>query len=356
MKREREYPGIDWFRLPAALMVIAIHTAPFSKISGSLDFLLTYCLGRVAVPFFLMTTGYFVLAPAVSGSLPGGAGEGAVRNRETGRMRRFLKKNILLYLAVSLLYLPLTVYAGNLPGSLTEAVRDNLFDGTFYHLWYFPAAIVGSGIVYVLLRVCSLRTAGILTVCAYLAGLFGDSLYGAVQAVPALQTFYGAVFAFSSYTRNGIFYAPVFLLMGVVLRGNPAPKNAVLTDTALLAASAVLMMAEGYSSFYLGLQRHNSMYLFLLPVMYFLYRLLLRAGGKAPVWGRSVSMIVYVIHPAVIVALRGAAGAAGLEKILVENPLTQFVCVSGVSLAAALAAERVMRILAAGRMKRTEEM
>ncbi|HJA65116.1 MAG TPA: hypothetical protein H9955_02275 [Candidatus Mediterraneibacter cottocaccae] len=335
MRRGKEYAGIDWFRLPAALMVIAIHTAPFSKISESLDFLLTYCLGRVAVPFFLMTTGYFVLAPACSGGL-----------------RRFLKKNVLLYLAVTLLYLPLTVYAGNLPESLAGAVRDLMLDGTFYHLWYFPAAILGSVIVSVLLRVCSFRAAGVFAVCAYLVGLLGDSLYGAAQAVPVLRAFYGGIFSICSYTRNGIFYAPVFLMMGVMLRRSEKMRGPEKMadrrgeqrrNTVLLMISSVLMMTEGYLSFHFGLQRHNSMYLFLLPVMYFLYRLLLSMKGNAPVWTRSCSMLVYVIHPAVIVALRGAAGAAGLETVLVENPLVLFLCVSVISFAAAMAAGWVYR-------------
>lgn len=62
----KNYAGIDYFRLAAALMVVGIHIGPFSGWSKDADYLLTYCLGRIAVPFFLMTTGYFVLAPYVS--------------------------------------------------------------------------------------------------------------------------------------------------------------------------------------------------------------------------------------------------------------------------------------------------
>ena len=54
---------IDYFRVVAAFFVIAIHTAPFSSIEPRLDAVLTYGLCRIAVPFFLMTTGYFVLGP-----------------------------------------------------------------------------------------------------------------------------------------------------------------------------------------------------------------------------------------------------------------------------------------------------
>ena len=52
---------LDLFRIVAAVLVVAIHIAPFELISGNVDLAFTYILGRIAVPFFLMVTGYFVL-------------------------------------------------------------------------------------------------------------------------------------------------------------------------------------------------------------------------------------------------------------------------------------------------------
>ena len=56
-----EYPSIDKFRMIAALFVVAIHVAPLSSYHEKADFFVTYCLGRMAVPFFLVVTGYFTL-------------------------------------------------------------------------------------------------------------------------------------------------------------------------------------------------------------------------------------------------------------------------------------------------------
>ena len=52
--------ALDRFRLVAAVLVVAIHTSPLTTWSAVGDFWLTRVLGRVAVPFFLMTTGYFL--------------------------------------------------------------------------------------------------------------------------------------------------------------------------------------------------------------------------------------------------------------------------------------------------------
>ena len=89
----------------------------------------------MAVPFFFMVTGHFVLGP--------GAG-GAEGLRPRGRQ---IKKILLLYLIAVVLYLPIGWYAGHYQalGPL-DVVRLLVFDGTFYHLWYFrlrPGAVGG---------------------------------------------------------------------------------------------------------------------------------------------------------------------------------------------------------------------
>ena len=63
MGYRKNYGAVDNFRLAAAFLIVAIHTSPLQSFSEVADFLVTYCVGRVAVPFFLMVTGFFVLAP-----------------------------------------------------------------------------------------------------------------------------------------------------------------------------------------------------------------------------------------------------------------------------------------------------
>lgn len=348
--------GIDGFRIAAAVMVIAIHTAPLSGISEDLDFVITYCLFRTAVPFFFMTTGYFVLAPWIWGG-----------EKDRRKVRRFLKSTALLYLVSTVLYVPAAVYSGGAPEDGAALAKQIFFDGTFYHLWYFPAVILGCLIVMALLRCMTAEGAFVLAAAAYVFGAGGDSWYGLAAELPGMGRAYDAVFAFSSYTRNGIFYAPVFLLLGVLIRRRELPgendpaaegkragersagkrsaqekrkeQTRIRTGSAV---SAAVVLAEGALTYACGWQRHNSMYLALVPLMYFLFRLLLIVPGNAPAWARDISMLVYVIHPAVLIGLRGVSGAAGLDGLLVENTLVQFLSVTGASFAAA-AAIRLIR-------------
>ncbi len=315
-----QYKGIDGFRLAAAVMVVAIHTAPFSVWSDTMNALLTCCAFRVAVPFFFMATGFFVFGPVLAGEEKG---------RE--RVKRFEWKHLRLYLSAILLYLPVNVYAGSLPANPGEAVKMLLFDGTFYHLWYFPAVMLGGLILLALLRL-SIRCAAVCSGAAYLLGVLGDSWYGIAGEIPVLKPFYDLVFSVSSYTRNGIFFAPLFLFLGALAFRRRLSKKACLAG---LAVSFPLMLLEGWLTYSWKLQRHNSMYGMLPVVMVFLFQLLCRGGleKRKPntEWMRSCSACVYLIHPAVIILLRGAAKWMGKTQQLIENSLAEFVLVCLIS-------------------------
>ena len=176
MRSKPNYGSLDRFRMLAALLVVAIHTSPLTSVSEGADFFLTRILARIAVPFFFMVTGQFV----ASGLLkpPG----------KVARYHKFLKKTALLYAFSILLYLPIGVYAGHYEDmTFSAGLRMLLFDGTFYHLWYFPACILGMLLVRLMSRFLSLQGMTAVSAVLYVIGLFGDSYFGLVQKAPALN-------------------------------------------------------------------------------------------------------------------------------------------------------------------------
>lgn len=58
----KNYTGIDYFRFIAALLIIAIHTSPLGSFSETGNFIFTRIVSRVAVPFFFMTSGFFLIS------------------------------------------------------------------------------------------------------------------------------------------------------------------------------------------------------------------------------------------------------------------------------------------------------
>jgi len=322
MKNAQGYGGIDRFRLVAALLIVGIHTSPLSSVNENLDFWVIHIFARIAVPFFLMVTGYFLLPQILSKG-----------NRNVKPLIGFAKKTGLLYAGATLLYLPISIYSGYYSeGNVAvNLIRNIIFDGTFYHLWYLPASIIGVLLLYLLGRKISLRVILSIAGFLYILGLLGDSYYGVVSGIPFLSAVYSAGFCIFSYTRNGLFYAPIFLAMGAALAKSKYQSNARVSIIGF-AASMLLMLAEGSVLHHFDFQRHDSMYIALIPSMFFLFQFLLALKGKAAPLLRDVSMLVYILHPFFIIAVRGAAKVTGLTGLMVENSLIHYFAVCLLSL------------------------
>lgn len=316
---------VDRFRPVAASMVIAIHTGPLAGVSPMLNEALVYGVFRVAVPFFLMVVGRYVLAPFLA-HLPG----------SRDRMRRYALRAVAAYLLATAAYLPLMAYAGNLPASAPAFLRWLLVDGTVYHLWYFPALVLGLAICRLLSRLGA-RSALAAAAVLYLVGTGGDSYFGAVAAAGPLEPLYGALFSCVGYARNGLFYAPLFLMLGSASRS--AEEGVRACDGALLAASLLAVATEACLTSALGWQRHDSMYLSLPLASWFLFRILLSARPRARCPLDAVapaSEAVYLVHPYAIVAVRGAAR---LVPVL-ASPAPLFSAALALSFAVAMGASR----------------
>lgn len=110
----KQYSSIDVAKLICAIMVIAIHTQPFSRYiwldrgAGIIT--------RLAVPFFFVTTGFFL------------------NFSDAKKVRKYVVRLIVLYIIWTIVYLPFSF------SSLS--VKKFLITGIVEHLWYLPAAIV----------------------------------------------------------------------------------------------------------------------------------------------------------------------------------------------------------------------
>lgn len=337
MKSGQNYGGLDRFRILAAILVIAIHTSPLESYSADADFFLTRILARAAVPFFFMVTGQFVLSPQLASRTRAPGTVRFSRRREQRAVWSYLGKLALVYGGCVAVYLPLGIYAGHYRGlTLGKAVQMLVFEGTFYHLWYFPACMLGILLVTLLGRFLGLRGTLLVSGALYVIGLLGDSYYGVAQRIPALSGVYDVIFQISPYTRNGLFFAPLFLALGCLMGGG---RQKACRDHLWLwscfVLSFVLMSKEGFLLRRLGFQRHDSMYVFLVPVMIFLYKILLSIRGRSVKRLRSISTWIYIVHPAMIVAVRGAARIVHMTELLVDNSLIHYAAVTVLSIAAA---------------------
>ena len=340
MRRRKNYGAVDNFRLIAAFLIVAIHTAPLESFSETADFLVTYCIGRVAVPFFLMVTGFFVLAPYQKAM-----GRNLHQAEQASlKVKKFLKKTAVLYAAATLLYLPVKIYAKQCSPGPGGWLKEIFFDGTFYHLWYLPAVLLGCLLLLGMMRFISPMAISMVVFWLYLIGTAGDSYYQLVSQVPALKIMYQGIYCISSYTRNGIFFAPLFLWMGVLLANGKVEIEAQKAAPGL-AISMAGMLAEGFFTWTMEWQKHNSMYLTLMFVMFFLFELLLGLECNSVPLVRDLSMCIYVIHPIGIILVRGLAGALKMTELLVKQSLVHYLLVCVVTLAISFGAALAMKLI-----------
>ena len=248
-----------------------------------------------------------------------------------------------------MIYLPVNVYMGEFQSK--DAVKTILtgifFRGTMYHLWYFPAVILGVWIVYFLFKTLGKERTYIVVGGLYFIGIFGDSYYGIIQGNILLENLYHVIFRVFGYTRNGLFYVPIFLVLGAWLSREQTIEKwkSVMGEV----FSFIGMIAEGIILHTFDLQRHDSMYIFLIPYMIYFFRLLLLWTGERNKDVGKISLCIYIIHPLVIIGIRGMAKILHLEEVFIQNSICNFAAVTVFSVAIAVG-------IIYGRRKESESM
>lgn len=311
--------GIEQFRVLLAMMVVAIHCLPLLRLWPDGDILITLTLFRIAVPFFFMISGYYVFSDL------------ATQNSYPARQRvwHFIKKQLQVYLIATLLFLPLAWYSGmlglNMP--LGTFIQTLLVNGILYHLWYFPAIITGSLLVMGLLVRFSFKQVFFMAIGLYVIGLGGDSWSGLAAQTP-LASFYSLIFQLLAGTRNGIFFAPLFLLLGVLAR-RFAQKSASPHRYSYLMISLICLLLESYLLHHFTTPKHDSMYIFLPFVLLFLFPIIQQ--WQAPmIWKQAgrLSLWLYLLHPYTIAVTHFLS-----QKLpLLQNNLINYFVVLGLTI------------------------
>lgn len=376
--------GFDYFRLAAALLVVAIHTSPLMSIHEDADDILVQIFARIAVPFFIMVTGYFLLSEYLEGrnqrihfgkavSAPKEGRDGieneiGIRSegRSLSRIWRALRKLLLLYGCAVLLYLPVNWYSGKLDGYTAldylgclifpfgsngsyRIMQSLIFRGTFYHLWYFPGIIIGILLVVLLAHRLPYSVVSVVSILLYVIGLLGDNYYGFIPKTGRWSTIYEAIFYVCGNTRNGFFFVPVFLVMGAGIgmaqrmqmnrerqAGHGRTLKARYGNTIYLGLFLIMyacMLIEGIliKNYDLG-NGYKCMYIFLIPCMFFLFQFLKLLPVRPRPVLRSIATIIYIIHPICILLVRGAAKILHMEDYLVSQSLIHYLAVCVLSM------------------------
>lgn len=204
-------------------------------------------------------------------------------------------------------------------------------DGTFYHLWYLPATLIGISLVYIIYKYCSLKLGFILVIILYIIGLGGDSYYGSSIQIPILKSLYNSIFQFCEYTRNGLFFAPIFLWLGAYIAQHQR-RISRYHWYITLCISFLFMAGETIILNSYNIPKHDAMNIFLPMSMYLLFMIIISYTGQRYPRCKDLSLMIYIIHPMMIVVTRMLGKILHLETYFIDNHLIHFCIVTLLSI------------------------
>lgn len=296
MKAER-YAGIDLLAFLFSIAVILVHCGRLVE-NPILHFFLKSGIGRLGVPFFMITGAYFYHQ----------------KSRENNNYpQKYYRRMVKLYLLWSIIYFPLflnfliqndfsMIY---LPIALLLAL---MYTGVWYHLWYIPNFLMPLFVIDRLYKKVAGRIAVLFGVSLifYLIGSV-ETYSGYMKGSEVHQFFmqYKSVFL---TTRNFLFYSPIYILIGFILADYFS--NRFRHAKILFCGATVLWLAE----LWLIYQRQGSDKNFIVSTILLIPLLFLLARDSRIDFYHShllseMSAYIFFAHPFIIEVIRWVGNA-----------------------------------------------
>lgn len=278
-----ENTTVDIIKFIMAILVIGIHTEPFS-----FNIWLDRGYGiitRLCVPFFFIIGAYYFF----------------LRNKP---LKKYLMRILGLYVLWSIIYLPFDI-TRLCQMDVPSILYRYLWAGNEHALWYLWGTITATLIVYFLRKKLSTWTVLLISSLFLIVGCLGStwsplmnqlSIGGIIQIVNTLGC------------RNGLFYASVYVALGMYI----AKKNTEpISEQKNVLGFIVSMLCLVVESIFCILVLHTDttiLWISVLPASYFLVRITLsvdlRISKLTAVFMRKVSTLIFVSHSLFIELLR----------------------------------------------------
>ena len=244
-KNTTYYGMIDVLRLVFAIMVVSIHTMAFQSINEDLRIATSMGISRLAVPFFFLTSGYFLYN----------------RIKLEIEPKATLKRLLILYISWVLIEI-ITLFPmvlSNLGAPPIILIERLLFIGITGSLWYISSLIMAIVIVSPLLKRDKIFPLLVIGLILYLFGMTGDTYYGLFEKtmVNPLVKGYTSVFMLP---QIGITESILFVSLGALI--NKYKLNEKIKNAGLLSIiSIILLLVETFVLNKSGIAKDANMYL-----------------------------------------------------------------------------------------------
>lgn len=257
MSPSKRFPALDIVKFIMALLLVCAHYASeFGQFPGLID--KAFSIYIIAVPFFLSCSAFLFFY------------------KERSSIKGYIIKIAKMYGAWSAVYFVFVVLDWIInkasADTILEWLHQALVFSTYYTIWFLPALAVGMLMTFFLTK--KLKPGVVIAIAAlfYIFGAFGRSYSFALEGTP-LQSFYDGYNMIFHTTRNGVFNAFPFCVVGWMAASGHSKKSFDTRKNGIL--SAVFLAAVIGESLLLKLKFHNTdenTVFMLIPFTYFFIR------------------------------------------------------------------------------------
>ncbi len=290
----------DILKFILSFLVVAIHTQLFPSV--------LYPWLRIAVPTFFMITSYFIFGKLKSIS------DDASR---TVIIKKFVIRNLKLYLFWFVLLLPLTLYlrrdiyfANGILVGLWNFVKNLMFGSTFIASWYIMASVIGVLLIFILSKRIGNKLLLAITSVIYILIALKSSYYSLFEQNAVISTI---VNIYNTFFGDPVLSFPASLFWitcgKCFAEETFKPKKSICIIMCL--SSCVLLYGEWLFVKGLSGSLDNDCYLLLPPVCVGLFGWILTCKpihSRFSIYFRRCSTVMYALHatlaPVILVLYR----------------------------------------------------
>lgn len=296
LRDKKEFFWVDFFRVVFAIGIVTFHSDPLKEINSAASYFLSHVLTRLGVPFFLMTSGFFLCD----------------KLNQPDRVRQYAVRLLQLYLIYSAIYFPeaLARYIGDCEHFASHMLRYFQYFfliGSSYHLWYFLGLIYATLLLYFLCKKIKMKDwqMVLMAACLYAVGVVGNAyiqplMEGLSSQNHRLLWVYYKLF---NTTRNGFFFCFPYLLAGYLIAKHKGKVCRRKYAYAALASFALLCV-EAYVAHTRFGSKGQDMLFMLFPTAVFVFLAICFMERKESdetrqraIHYRKLSVLIYGFHP-----------------------------------------------------------
>lgn len=300
-KNNEKYYILDILKFIMSLFIILLHSTNTIKgIEKSISlfndypiyYILSTIISRFGVPCFFIISGFLFFNKI----------KNIDKKEQDAYYIKYSKRNLLYWFIASLCYLPfLFIVKNDLDFTVNIFIREFIFIGACFHLWYLLGVVIAITIVFLLYRFKIKNFyIFIFSLLLYIIGFIGNFDISFLEGTLFFNFIKFLLSIFFTF-RNGIFVGTIFIFIGKYLSEFSNFEMSFRKKSIYI----LFFLLFGFLLFLNVLssgEKMNDIDLLLIPLSFILIRLLLSINIKSDneiVFNlfRRLSFYVYLIHP-----------------------------------------------------------